>query len=68
MKRWVGLGVIADNLMSIANAMAKQETSPGLDDFARLNPAHKLPPARRRRYSCLFGRRRTPERLFCAGK
>jgi hypothetical protein len=24
MKRWVGLGVIADNLMSIGNAIAKQ--------------------------------------------
>src|ERR1700724_3999430 len=24
MKRWVGLGVIADNLISLANAMAKQ--------------------------------------------
>jgi transposase, IS5 family len=29
MKRWVGLGVIADNLMSIANAMAKQENQSG---------------------------------------
>jgi IS5 family transposase len=29
MKRWVGLGVIADNLMSMANAMAKQENPSG---------------------------------------
>ena len=29
MKRWVGLGVIADNLMSMANAMAKQENQSG---------------------------------------
>ena len=69
MKRWVGLGVIADNLMSMwPMPWQNRKTSPGLDDFARLNPAHKLPPARRRRYSCLFGRRRTPERSFCAGK
>jgi hypothetical protein len=29
MKRWVGLGVIADNLMSMGNAMAKQENPSG---------------------------------------
>ena len=29
MKRWVGLGVIADNLINIGNALAKQANPPG---------------------------------------
>jgi len=29
MKRWVGLGVITDNLISMANAMAKQANTSG---------------------------------------
>ena len=30
MKRWVGLGVIADNLINIARAIARVDLLPGL--------------------------------------
>jgi len=42
MKRWVGLGVIADNLISMGNARAEQANPSG--PFAA-HPVDDLPPA-----------------------